>query len=231
MFFFFNKIIRITQFSKLATNCSSASPNTMIDRKCKSSISLTVDNLLHSLVRRRTKNFCNNTRNAGHDKAERSKKSWRLVEKGSDDYWNDARDSNSSPPRGVLKKKKKKIRGESKFYSTVPVFPRRKPLDGGARANERPIVRSIATYFRPRSALRACACVWSVRGAHTSRVRLFASWPTYLGDTFLLFAPQQRRFFLPSFAFPSPFLFLCLVQQQLFVVGSIIRPVDRKLTN
>lgn len=159
MFFFFNKIIRITQFSKLATNCSSASPNTMIDRKCKSSISLTVDNLLHSLVRRRTKNFCNNTRNAGHDKAERSKKSLRLVEKGSDDYWNDARDSNSSPLRGVLKKKKKKIRRESKFYSTVPVFPRRKPLDGGARANKRPIVRSIATYFRPRSALRACACV------------------------------------------------------------------------
>lgn len=123
MFFFFNKIIRITQFSKLATNCSSASPYTMIDRKCKSSISLTVDNLLHSLVRRRTKNFCNNTRNAGHDKAERSKKSWRLVEKGSDDYWNDARDSNSSPPRGVLKKKNKKNTTRIEILFHGPRFP------------------------------------------------------------------------------------------------------------
>lgn len=124
MFFFFNKIIRITQFSKLATNCSSASPNTMIDRKCKSSISLTVDNLLHSLVRRRTKNFCNNTRKAGHDKAERSKKSLRLVEKGSDDYWNDARDSNSSPPRGVLKKKKKKKYDENRNFIPRSPFSR-----------------------------------------------------------------------------------------------------------
>lgn len=171
MFFFFNKIIRITQFSKLATNCSSASPNTMIDRKCKSSISLTVDNLLHSLVRRRTKNFCNNTRNAGHDKAERSKKSWRLVEKGSDDYWNDARDSNSSPPRGVLKKKKKKKYDENRNFIPRSPFSRvgNHWMVARGRTNAPLFVPSLRIFGHALLYARARVCVKRSWCAHKSR--------------------------------------------------------------
>ena len=46
-------------------------------------------------------------------------------------------------------------------------------------------------------------CVWEAFVVHTNCVRLFASWPTYLGDTFPVYSrntggKKKRRFFLPS---------------------------------